>query len=174
MLDALQAGGAVERTVRNVTCISPLPSRELSVAAAFFGDVIVAGLVGDIDNVDVALRSDALPDVVDEAARLDTFADDENFVAGTQFQPVIDDVARGLRLAPHERKPAEQDRAAPALLLVLVEDHLAEAADIIGLHPIPRIFAYQRIFAGHDVLAAADRGYALAGLSRMWMFFSCV
>ena len=105
-----------------------------------FADVTVIVAVADVP---------AWPDVVDKAARLDAFADDEDFVAGTQFEPIVDDVARDLRLAPHERQPAEQDRAAPALLLMLVEDDLAEAADIIGLHPIPRVFACH--LACHDV-----------------------
>jgi hypothetical protein len=45
-----------------------------------------------------------------------------------------------LRLAPHERQAAKQHRPTPALLFFAIEDDLAETADIIGLHPLPRVF----------------------------------
>ncbi len=51
-------------------------------------------------------------------------------------------------------------------------DDLAEAADIIGLHPIPRIVGI-RDLRYPMASASSDAGtYPFAGLTRMWMFFS--
>ena len=139
MLHALQTDRAIERAVCDLSRVGPLPRRELAAATALFRDVAVAGLVGDIEYLDVALGADARSDVLDKTARLDALADDQNLVAGFQFEPIVDEIASGLRLAPHKWQAAEQYRTAPAFLLILVEYHLTEAAHVIGLHPGPGI-----------------------------------
>jgi len=115
---------------------------DLTGRTALFGDVGIACLIGDIEYAQFALCAYPLANIVGEAARLDALADHQHLVAGAQSKPVIDHLLGDIGLAPHEWKAAEQDGAAPPLLLDRIHDHFAEAADIVGLHPVPRAFTF--------------------------------
>ncbi|MGB9019639.1 MAG: hypothetical protein WCC77_18625 [Pseudolabrys sp.] len=126
VLHPLQTDGAVEVALWNVARVGPGPGSDLTAAAALLRDVVVASLVGYVEDLDLAARPDPIADVVGEAAGFDAFADNEHFVAFAQFKAVVDQVARDLRLAPHEGQTAEQNCTAPALLLFAIHDDLAD------------------------------------------------
>src|SRR5215218_4370644 len=142
MLNGLQHRHAVKRRVTKFTSVIVGPSTELPVRAPFASQHGIASLIRDVDNLHLAARSDAVLQILVEAAGLNHLTENEDVVAGPEFKLAVHEFAQDSCLfPPHVRKRTRQhDCAAPSLLFRGIQNDVTHPSGVHAIDEFPRVW----------------------------------